>query len=223
MGRRPSSPTGSRRRSSSSTPARGSRGRAGSAPSSPRRATRASRWARWSGSWGSTPAAPARSCWRTAGSPRTGCWGSATAASPSPWPPSTGGASGSRARASLEDAVRYAKERRQFGRPIAEFQAIQWKIADMATRIQASRLLMYRAAWVRDQGRRHTREAAMAKLFASETAMWAATQAVQVYGGYGYIQDYPVERLFRDAKTTEIYEGTSEIQRMVIARQLLAP
>src|SRR5579885_2995768 len=94
------------------------------------------------------------------------------------------------ARAALEDAVRYAKERRQFGRPIAEFQAIQWKIADMATRIQASRLLMYRAAWVRDQGRRHTREAAMAKLFASETAMWAATQAVQVYGGYGYIQDY---------------------------------
>jgi butyryl-CoA dehydrogenase len=127
------------------------------------------------------------------------------------------------ARAALEDAVRYAKERRQFGRPIAEFQAIQWKIADMATRIQASRLLMYRAAWVRDQGRRHTREAAMAKLFASETAMWAATQAVQVYGGYGYIQDYPVERHFRDAKITEIYEGTSEIQRMVIARQLLAP
>jgi butyryl-CoA dehydrogenase len=125
------------------------------------------------------------------------------------------------ARAALEDAVAYAKERRQFGRPIAEFQATQWKIADMATRIQAGRLLTYRAAWIRDQGRRHTKEASVAKLFASETAMWAATQAVQIYGGYGYIQDYPVERHFRDAKITEIYEGTSEVQRMVIARQLL--
>ena len=125
------------------------------------------------------------------------------------------------ARAAMEDAVAYAKERRQFGRPIAEFQATQWKIADMATRIQAGRLLTYRAAWIRDQGRRHTKEASVAKLFASETAMWAATQAVQIYGGYGYIQDYPVERHFRDAKITEIYEGTSEVQRMVIARQLL--
>ena len=125
------------------------------------------------------------------------------------------------ARAALEDAVAYAKDRRQFGRPIAQFQATQWKIADMATRIQAGRLLMYRAAWIRDQGRRHTLEASMAKLFASETAMWAATQAVQIYGGYGYIQDYPVERHFRDAKITEIYEGTSEVQRLVIARQVL--
>ncbi len=125
------------------------------------------------------------------------------------------------ARAAMEDAIGYARERRQFGRPIAEFQATQWKIADMATRIQAGRLLTYRAAWMRDQGRRHTREASMAKLFASETAMWAATQAVQIYGGYGYIQDYPVERHFRDAKITEIYEGTSEIQRMVIARHVL--
>lgn len=125
------------------------------------------------------------------------------------------------ARAALEDSVAYAKERRQFGRPIAQFQATQWKIADMATRIQAGRLLMYRAAWIRDQGRRHTLEASMAKLFASETAMWAATQAVQIYGGYGYIQDYPVERHFRDAKITEIYEGTSEVQRLVIARQVL--
>jgi alkylation response protein AidB-like acyl-CoA dehydrogenase len=125
------------------------------------------------------------------------------------------------ARAAMEDAIAYAKERRQFGRPIAEFQATQWKIADMATRIRAGRLLMYRAAWVRDRGRRHTREASMAKLFASETAMWATTQAVQIYGGYGYIQDYPVERHFRDAKITEIYEGTSEIQRMVIARHVL--
>ncbi|HKX17589.1 MAG TPA: acyl-CoA dehydrogenase [bacterium] len=125
------------------------------------------------------------------------------------------------ARAALEDSVAYAKDRRQFGRPIAEFQATQWKIADMATRIQAGRLLMYRAAWIRDQGRRHTLEASMAKLFASETAMWAATHAVQIYGGYGYIQDYPVERHFRDAKITEIYEGTSEVQRLVIARQVL--
>ncbi len=127
------------------------------------------------------------------------------------------------ARAAMEDSIAYAKERHQFGRPIAEFQATQWKIADMATRIRAGRLLMYRAAWIRDQGRRHTQEASMAKLFASETAMWAATQAVQIYGGYGYIQDYPVERHFRDAKITEIYEGTSEVQRMVIARQLLGP
>lgn len=126
------------------------------------------------------------------------------------------------ARAALEDAIAYAKERRQFGRPITEFQAIQWKIADMATRIAAGRLLTYRAAWIRDQGRRHTQEAAMAKLYASETAMWAATQAVQIYGGYGYIQDYPVERHFRDAKITELYEGTSEVQRLVIARGLLA-
>ncbi len=125
------------------------------------------------------------------------------------------------ARAALEDALAYAKERRQFGRPIAEFQATQWKLADMATRIQAGRLLMYKAAWIRDQGRRHTREAAMAKLFASETAMWTATQAVQIFGGYGYIQDYPAERHFRDAKITELYEGTSEVQRMVIARHLL--
>jgi len=125
------------------------------------------------------------------------------------------------ARASMEDAIAYAKERHQFGRPIAAFQANQWKIADMATRIQAARLLTYRAAWVRDQGRRHTSEAAMAKLYASETAMWSATQAVQMYGGYGYVQDYAVERHFRDAKITEIYEGTSEVQRLVIARQLL--
>ena len=125
------------------------------------------------------------------------------------------------ARAAMEDATAYAKERRQFGRPIAAFQGTQWKIADMATRIQAGRLLAYRAAWLRDQGRRHTREASMAKLFASETAMWVATQAVQVFGGYGYIQEYPAERHFRDAKITEIYEGTSEVQRMVIARQIL--
>ncbi len=127
------------------------------------------------------------------------------------------------ARAAMEDAVAYAKERRQFGRPIAEFQATQVKVADMATRIRAARLLMYRAAWIRDRGGRHTKEASMAKLFASETAMWAATQGIQIFGGYGYTQDYPAERHFRDAKITEIYEGTSEVQRMVIARQVLAP
>lgn len=126
------------------------------------------------------------------------------------------------ARAALEESVAYARERRQFGRPIAEFQAIQWKIADMATRIDAARLLTLRAAWLRDQGKRCTVEASMAKLAASETAMFAAHQGVQIFGGYGYIKDYPVERYFRDAKITEIYEGTSEIQRLVIARNLLA-
>lgn len=125
------------------------------------------------------------------------------------------------ARAALEESVGYAKQRHQFGRPIAEFQAIQWKVADMATRVDAARLLTLRAAWLRDQGRRCTLEASMAKLFASETAVFAAHQAVQIFGGYGYIKDYPVERYFRDAKITEIYEGTSEIQRMVIARNLL--
>jgi butyryl-CoA dehydrogenase len=126
------------------------------------------------------------------------------------------------ARACLEEARAYALQRRQFGRPIAEFQAVRWTLADIATRLEAARLLTYRAAALLDEGRTCTREAAMAKLAASETAMFAAHRAVQVFGGYGYIEDYPVERYFRDAKITEIYEGTSEIQRMVIARQLLA-
>lgn len=125
------------------------------------------------------------------------------------------------ARAALEDSIAYASERQQFGRPIAEFQAIQWMLADMATRIEASRLLAYRAAYLRQQGQRYTKEASMAKLFASETAMWASHKAVQIHGGYGYIQDYAVERYFRDAKITEIYEGTSEIQRLVIARNVM--
>jgi len=124
-------------------------------------------------------------------------------------------------RAALEDATAYAAGRRQFGRPIAAFQAVQWALADMATRVDAARLLVYRAAYLRRQGVRYTKEASMAKLFASETAMWAAHKAVQLFGGYGYIQDYPVERYFRDAKITEIYEGTSEVQRMVIARHIL--
>lgn len=126
------------------------------------------------------------------------------------------------ARACLEEARAYALQRRQFGRAIAEFQAVRWALADIATRLEAARLLTYRAAALFDEGKTCTREAAMAKLSASETAMFAAHRAVQVFGGYGYIQDYPVERYFRDARITEIYEGTSEVQRMVIARQLMA-
>jgi alkylation response protein AidB-like acyl-CoA dehydrogenase len=126
------------------------------------------------------------------------------------------------ARAALEAATRYAAERRQFDRPIVHFQAVQFKLADMATRITAARALVHAAAAAKQRGERVTRYASMAKLFASETAMWVTTQAVQVLGGYGYVTDYPVERHFRDAKVTEIYEGTSEIQRIVIARELLA-
>ncbi|MDQ6887672.1 MAG: acyl-CoA dehydrogenase family protein [Gemmatimonadota bacterium] len=126
------------------------------------------------------------------------------------------------ARAALEQSVRYAAERRQFGRPIKEFQAIQFRLADMATRITAARALLYAAAAARDRGEAITQFSAMSKLFASETAMWVTTQAIQIFGGYGYMKEYPVERFFRDAKVTEIYEGTSEIQRIVIARELYA-
>ncbi|HXY29115.1 MAG TPA: acyl-CoA dehydrogenase family protein [Gemmatimonadaceae bacterium] len=126
------------------------------------------------------------------------------------------------ARAALEHATRYAAERRQFGKPIKEFQAIQFKLADMATRITASRALLYAAAAAKDRGEPITQFSSMSKLFASETAMWVTTQAIQIFGGYGYVKEYPVERLFRDAKVTEIYEGTSEIQRIVIARELFA-
>jgi butyryl-CoA dehydrogenase len=125
------------------------------------------------------------------------------------------------AQAAFEASVKYAQEREQFGQPISHFQAIQWMIADMATRIEAARLLLFRAALKKDRGERYTREAAMAKLYASETAMWAATKAIQVHGGYGYMKEYPVERYFRDAKITEIYEGTSEVQRLVIAHHEL--
>ncbi|PWB62778.1 MAG: acyl-CoA dehydrogenase [Deltaproteobacteria bacterium] len=125
------------------------------------------------------------------------------------------------ARASLEDALSYAKERKQFGQPIAEFQAIQWMLADMATEIDAARLLAYRAAWLKDRKARHSKESAMAKLYASEAAMRAAVKGIQIHGGYGYIKEYPAERHFRDAKITEIYEGTSEIQRLVISSALL--
>ncbi len=125
------------------------------------------------------------------------------------------------AQGCLEEALRHAKERKQFGRPIAEFQAIQWMIADMGTEIEAARLLTYRAAKRRDLGKRVTREAAQAKLFASETANRAAYKAVQIFGGSGYIQGSAVERFYRDARITTIYEGTSEIQRLVIAREEL--
>jgi len=124
------------------------------------------------------------------------------------------------ARAALEHCIRYSRERQQFERPLKDFQAIQFKLADMATRISAARALVLEAARAKDRGESVTERAGMAKLFASETAMWVTTQAVQIFGGYGYMRDYPVEKLFRDAKVTEIYEGTSEIQRIVIARGL---
>lgn len=124
------------------------------------------------------------------------------------------------AQAALTHASRYAAERRQFGKPIKEFQAIQFKLADMAVRVSASRALLHAAATARDRGQHITQFSAMAKLMASEAAMWVTTQAIQIFGGYGYVKEYPVERLFRDAKVTEIYEGTSEIQRIVIAREL---
>jgi alkylation response protein AidB-like acyl-CoA dehydrogenase len=130
------------------------------------------------------------------------------------------------AEAAYEAARDYAKEREQFGQPIASFQAIQWMLVDMKTRLEAARLLTYQAALAKDEakarGGRYTVEAAMAKLFASETAMWVTTKAVQIFGGNGYSKEYPVERYFRDAKITEIYEGTSEIQRLVIARGILS-
>jgi alkylation response protein AidB-like acyl-CoA dehydrogenase len=122
------------------------------------------------------------------------------------------------AQACLEVALDYARQRRQFGRAISEFQAIQFKLADMATGVENARLLTYKAAWLYDQGREYAREAAMAKLYASDLAMQAASEAVQIHGGYGYTDEYPVSRFFRDAKILQIGEGTNEIQRLVIAR-----
>jgi len=124
------------------------------------------------------------------------------------------------ARRALEHSLAYCAERKQFGQPLREFEAVQFKLADMATRVEAARALALAAAARRDRGEAITTQASMAKLFASETAMWVTTQAVQLFGGYGYMRDFPVEKLFRDAKVTEIYEGTSEIQRIVIARGL---
>ncbi len=129
------------------------------------------------------------------------------------------------AQGALDAALAYAQTRRQFGQPIANFQAIQWMLADMNTRVEAARLLTYQAALAKDaakkSGGRYGREAAQAKLFASETAVWVADRAVQIHGGYGYMKEYAVERFYRDAKITELYEGTSEVQRMVIAGALL--
>ncbi|MBC8249908.1 MAG: acyl-CoA dehydrogenase [Anaerolineales bacterium] len=129
------------------------------------------------------------------------------------------------AEAAYEAALEYAKTRVQFGQPIAKFQGIQWMLADMATRIEASRLLVYNAALAKDRaketGARYSKEAAMAKLYASETASWVTDLAIQIHGGYGYVKDYPLERYYRDARVTRIYEGTSEVQRIVIAHQIL--
>ena len=124
------------------------------------------------------------------------------------------------AQAALDHSVRYAAERHQFDQPIRNFQAIQFKLADMAARIVSARALLHATAAAKDRGEPITQYGSMSKLLASETAMWVTTQAVQIFGGYGYVKDYPVEKLFRDAKITEIYEGTSEIQRIVIAREL---
>jgi len=125
------------------------------------------------------------------------------------------------AEGAYQQALQYAKARKQFGKSIGEFQAVQFMLADMALRTDAARMLTYRAAWLKDHEQPYKKEAAMAKLYASEAATWVTTKAVQVHGGYGYIKDYPVERMFRDAKLCEIGEGTSEIQRLVIARELL--
>jgi alkylation response protein AidB-like acyl-CoA dehydrogenase len=126
------------------------------------------------------------------------------------------------AQGAYEAAVNYAKQRKQFGKTISEFQAIQFKLADMATEIEAARLLVYHAAWLADRkSPRFTKESSMAKLYASEVGVRIANEAVQIFGGYGFIKDYPVEKFYRDSKLCTIGEGTSEIQRMIIARQIL--
>jgi alkylation response protein AidB-like acyl-CoA dehydrogenase len=126
------------------------------------------------------------------------------------------------AQGAYELARDYALQRKQFGKPIAEQQAIQFKLADMATKIEAARLLTYQAAWLESQGLPYGKASAMSKVFASDTAMQVTTEAVQIFGGYGFIREYPVERYMRDAKITQIYEGTNEIQRLVIARHILS-
>ncbi len=125
------------------------------------------------------------------------------------------------AQGAYELALEYSKQRKAFGKPISEHQAIQFKLADMATRIEAARLLVHKAAWEKDNGMNYDQASSMAKLFASETAMWVTTEAVQIHGGYGYVKEFHVERLMRDAKITQIYEGTSEVQRIVISRNVL--
>lgn len=125
------------------------------------------------------------------------------------------------AEGALEEAVKYMKQRKQFGKPLSAFQGLQWYIAEMATKVEAAKLLVYKAAAKKASGENYSVEAAMAKLFASEAAMEVTTKVVQIFGGYGYTKDYPVERMMRDAKITEIYEGTSEVQKMVIAGNIL--
>lgn len=125
------------------------------------------------------------------------------------------------AQGAFDEAVKYSKIREQFNKPLSSFQGLQWMMADMATRIDAARLLVYRAAYLKDKKLPYSKESAMAKLYASECAMWVTTKAVQIFGGYGYTREYPVERMMRDAKITEIYEGTSEVQRIVIAANIL--
>ncbi|MEX2751114.1 MAG: acyl-CoA dehydrogenase family protein, partial [Candidatus Freyarchaeota archaeon] len=125
------------------------------------------------------------------------------------------------ARAAFEEALKYSQQRQQFSRPIAQFQAIQFMLAEMATQIEAASLLTYRAAYLKDKGARFTKEVAMAKLYSSRICTEVVSKALQIHGGYGYMKDYPIERYYRDAKVLEIYEGTSEVQRMVIAGQLL--
>jgi alkylation response protein AidB-like acyl-CoA dehydrogenase len=125
------------------------------------------------------------------------------------------------ASGAYERSLQYSKERKAFGTEIMNHQAIQFKLADMATRIEASRLLCFKAAALKDAGEDYSQASSMAKLYASETAMWVATEAVQIHGGYGFVKEYHVERMMRDAKITQIYEGTSEVQRIVIARSIL--
>ncbi|MCF2489493.1 acyl-CoA dehydrogenase [Dyadobacter sp. CY347] len=125
------------------------------------------------------------------------------------------------AAGAFELSLEYSKQRRTFGKPISEHQAIQFKLSEMATKLEAARLLVYKAARLKDEGKDYIQASAMAKLYASETAMWLTTEAVQIHGGYGYVKEYHVERLMRDAKITQIYEGTSEIQKLIIARELL--
>ena len=125
------------------------------------------------------------------------------------------------AEGALDEAIKYMKERKQFGRPIAAFQGLQWMIAEMSTKIEAARFLVYKAAWLKDNKQPYSIDAARAKLYAAEVAMEVTTKAVQLFGGYGYTKEYPVERMMRDAKITEIYEGTSEVQKMVISGNLL--
>ena len=125
------------------------------------------------------------------------------------------------AEGALEEGIKYMKERKQFGRPISAFQGLQWMVAEMSTKIEAARFLVYKAAWLKENKQPYSVDAARAKLYAAEVAMDVTTKSVQLFGGYGYTKEYPVERMMRDAKITEIYEGTSEVQKMVISGSLL--